>query len=332
MTVNCLVDTAESVRGLRLSTYTFPHCERLTVRNTHQTPIPMDAPLSDSSTSAPPRFQVQKTFVDARVLSGFMDDGHFRSFAGEYLASLDSAAQKEVLNLVEQSRAAAANLPVVDLGDAIARPLTGTYVDAIETNPTFQGSFRNRPHKFAWIRPETVVALQVHVKSRADPVPSGESELLQYTLPTKWDVPAEISLTPPLGPIYIMSSSPHMQGFEVQLDGAVGRVIIQPPKHINLIQVMHYSGRYYLRNGYHRLFDAVTARIAEIPALVVEALQPQDLNLPGFGAFNTGYTMGLPRPPLVSDFVGPEAIPIKMRERRYGVSIGLQVSPFNLGI
>jgi len=283
--------------------------------------------------TVPIRGEVSRTFVDARVLAGFMDDGHFRAFSGEFLSTLKKDEQESLLKKAEGSRAITGGLPDIPLQDVITRPLVGAQIESIKSNKVFQNTFRVRPFQFAWIRPERIVALQVHVKPRADPVPQSEDELIQFMLPLTWDVPAEVNFIPPVGPIYMVSSSPHMTGFEANFEAKSGKVTIQPPKHINLLQVMHFNGRYYLRNGYHRLFDAISGGIQEVPALVVEALQPQDVDIGGgFGSFNPGYTMGQKRPPLVADFTTDAAIPIKMRERRYGIAINLQVSPVNIGI
>jgi hypothetical protein len=262
-----------------------------------------------------------------------MDDTHFRTFSGEYLASLSLAEQQELLNRVARSRNVASEFPEVNLTDVEIEPLADPYLDAILTDPMFRAAFGNRPYRFALIQPEKIVALQVHVKPRADPVPKDRQALLEFVFPRKWDVPAELSFFPPLGPIYVVSSSPLMQGMNVELDAVKGTVTLSPPKHVNLLQVSHFAGRYYLRNGYHRLFDIISSGLHEAPALVVEALQPQDVALPpGVAAFDFGYTMGLKRPPLVADFSTDAAITTKMRERRYGVSVTLQLSPFGIGI
>lgn len=118
------------------------------------------------------------------------------------------------------------------------------------------------------------------------------------------------------------------------MDNEKGQVMISPPSHINLIQVVQANGRYFLRNGYHRVVGALAAGVKEIPALVVDAIQPDDVELPnmGFAAFSGARSMALPRPPLVSDFNGAATVDILMRERRYGASVSLQISPVNIGV
>jgi hypothetical protein len=282
--------------------------------------------------SVPARGQVQRTFVAARVLAGFADPTHFEQLiAGEYLAKLSAEEKGKVLAAAQAAREFVAGLSPVSLDNVIIRPLNGPHVDAIQADPTFQHAMQGRPFAFAYVRPERLVALQVHVEPRADKVPSGEPELLHFALPHKWEVPAEITLTPPLGPIHIVTSSPMLQGVRMELDAARGRIIVSAPPHLNLVQVAEFQGRYYLRNGYHRVYDAVSSGIKEMPALVMPVINPAELELGGT-AFGAVYVAGRPRPPLVADLATPAAMDIELRERRYGVTISLDVKPFSIGI
>jgi hypothetical protein len=204
----------------------------------------------------------------------------------------------------------------------------------VEKDPVFASIFGNVSYRFAWVQPGKLVALQTFVKVQEETVPSEEDALLAFALPHDWRVPAEISFIPPLGPIYVVTSSPQMAGLQVRMDAKKGQIILEPPSHINLIQAVQLAGRYYLRNGYHRVAGAIAAGITELPALVVDASQPTDVEIPNLGlaGFNVLHSMGLPRPPLVSDFGGKACVEISMREKRYGASVSLQISPLNIGI
>ena len=74
------------------------------------------------------------------------------------------------------------------------------------------------------------------------------------------------------------------------------------------------------------------AGVREFPALVVDGFAPNDIALPGVGMFNAGYVIGLQRPPLVQDFFTGAALTTKVRERRYGIIVNLNVNPINVGI
>jgi hypothetical protein len=165
-----------------------------------------------------------------------------------------------------------------------------------------------------------------------DVVPTTTDALLEFALPRTWDVPAEVSFIPPVGPIQILSSNPGLQGLTIEMDQATGKVVLSPPKHLNLVQIIHFGGRYFLRNGYHRVTDAIASNVKEIPAIVIEALMPNEVAIPSPSTFNIGYILGRARPPLVRDFHTNAAVSAKVREGRYGVMVNLDIKQINIGI
>jgi hypothetical protein len=280
------------------------------------------------------RGEVVKRYDQVKTLAGFMDDAHFRAFSQEYLLSLSAQQQRALLGQADRARQAVSQLPPHTDFAAEARPLEAASYDSIIKDKTFQTYFGQVPHRFAWIKLENLVALQVYVRSQKESVPATEQELVDFALPKRWDVPAEISFMPPLGPIYIVSSSPQMVGLNLQMDGKKSQVIISPAPHLNLIQVVQLYGRYYLKNGYHRVVGALEAGVKELPALVIDAAQPADVELANLGqaGFGVGHSMLLARPPLVSEFNGTGIVEISMLEKRYGASVSLQTLPINIGV
>lgn len=87
--------------------------------------------------------------------------------AGEYLATLDPIARQAVLTKASAARDYAAQLPPVALNDAVVRAINNSHVDAIRADPMFQRIYQGRAYSFAYVRPEKLVALQVHVEPRA---------------------------------------------------------------------------------------------------------------------------------------------------------------------
>src|ERR1700687_4245919 len=283
--------------------------------------------------SAAPRGSIQKTFVDARVLSGFTDDGHFEILTKEYLDTLSLQEKLKVQTDAIATRTFVSTLPPMPQNSSIIiRDIVNPHIDAIRNDPLFSQSFGRFPLRFSYVDPASIIALQAWIEPRSDSLPSTEDALLEFALPRKWDVPAEVSFIPPTGPIQILSSNPTLQGLAIELDQTVGKVILGAPKHLNLVQIANFNGRYYLRNGYHRVADAIAAHVKEIPALVIDAFNPNDVALPGNSAFNIGYVMNLPRPPLVGDFHTNAALTTKIRERRYGVIVNFDIKPINIGI
>jgi hypothetical protein len=293
------------------------------------------APTQSATIGAPvaARGKVQKTFIQARILSGFTDAGHLSLLIGEYLETLEAVARQQAIAAADASRAFVATLPPFAPAGVVRQQIQSPHIDAIRADPLFTETFGQRPHQFALVDLTQLVALQPWIEPRGDVIPAADEERLAFALPNNWDVPAEISFFQPLGPIQILTSSPALQGLRAELDSQAGTVKLGAPKHLNLVQAVHLGGRHYLLNGYHRVADALLAGVTELPALVTEAVfGPQDVQLRGEGMFNIGHILGLPRPPLVADFHTAAAISSRVRERRYGVLIDLVVKPLLIGV
>ncbi len=277
------------------------------------------------------RGQIQRTYNDINVLAGFADQNHLNQIIGEYILTLPLNDQNVISQNAETARQFVAALPPKANFNAEIRPINNPYIQTILNDPIFQNSFGRNQFRFAYINPHDVIALQPYIEPRIDNVPTDELELLKFSLPTTWDIPTEINFVQPNGPIQILSSAPTLQGLSIEFDNINGRVMLGAPKHLNLTQVKHFQGKYYLINGYHRMADAIRQGLTEFPCIVVEAYSPGDfLTPPNF--FGFGYVSALQRPPLISDFTTNASINTKARERRYGMIISLDIKPINIGI
>jgi hypothetical protein len=277
------------------------------------------------------RGQIQKTYNDINVLAGFTDSNHLMQIVSEYYLTLTPTAQQLILQNAESSRQFVAKLPAITNFEVEVRPINNPYIQTIINDPIFQNSFGGNQYRFFYINPFNVIALQPWIEPRKDKVPNDELELLKFALPTSWDTPAEVNFVQPNGPIQILSSNPTLQGLSIEFDNINGRVMLGAPKHLNLIQVKQFQGKYYLLNGYHRVVDAIQQGLTEIPCIVVDAFSPGEfITAPNF--FGFGYASALQRPPLVSDFMTTASIDTKARERRYGMIVSLDVKPINIGI
>lgn len=277
------------------------------------------------------RGQIQKTYNDINILAGFTDPNHLMQIINEYYLSIPHPDQQILLQSADAARQFVATLPVQGNFQVEIRQITNAYIQTIINDPIFQSSFGMSQYRFMYINPFNVIALQPWIEQRRDTVPTEELELLKFALPNVWDIPAEVNFVQPSGPIQILSSNPSLQGLSIEFDNINGRVMLGAPKHLNLTQVKHFQGKYYLINGYHRMVDAVRQGITEYPCIVVEAFSPGDfITHPNF--FNFGYASSLQRPPLISDFTTRASIDTKARERRYGMIVSLDVKPINIGI
>ncbi len=277
------------------------------------------------------RHKVQKTFVAAKLLSGFTDDNLFALLTGEYLASLPATKRQRIETDVALARQYVSGLAPAAFGNVERNMLFGDYFDDMRRDPIFQRHFGMLQYRFAEVDLKQLIALQPWVEPRNDRVPKNKKKLLEFALPRKWDVPTEVSITQPLGSIQVLTSDPALQSMEIEPDPSTGKIMLSASKHPNLIQVAHFSGRYFLRNGYHRVVDALAQGRQTLPALVWDA-PPNLIALPGHGMFPIHYAISAPRPPMLCDFASPAATLVKVRERRYGMIINLDIKPINVGI
>jgi hypothetical protein len=280
------------------------------------------------------RGQVKRTFKKVTVLAGFMDDLFFRTFAKDHLYSVCGREREDLLAKVEEARKMVAGLGAEHLSDPELGPIDAKAVSHIEADETFQMAYAARPHRFSWIDPRKLISLQVSRQVGDEFVPWGRDPLIDWALPLDWKVPAEISFVPPCGPIYMTSNNPQLGGFQLAMDKRTGYVTIKPNSQINLIQVVRFQGRYYLRNGYHRVTAALASGISELPVLVAEASHPSEVELTNLGlaGFNVRQLMDVKRPPLVGDFNTDASIVIRMREKRYCLCINLQTTTMNIPV
>lgn len=277
------------------------------------------------------RGQIQKTYNDINILAGFTDPNHLMQIISDYYLTLTPADQQLILQNADAARQFVSALRQLTNFAVELRPITNPYIQTIINDPIFQSSFGQNQYRLAYINPYNVIALQPWIEPRKDNVPTEELELLKFALPTNWDTPAEVNFVQPNGPIQILSSNPTLQGLSIDFDNINGRVMLGAPKHLNLIQVKQFQGKYYLLNGYHRVVDAIQQGLTEIPSIVVDAFSPGEfITPPNF--FGFGYVSTLQRPPLVSDFMSNATIYTKARERRYGMIVSLDVKPINIGI
>ena len=279
---------------------------------------------------------VQKTFIEATLLAGFSDETHYDMLCGEYVSTLDEIGAQSARDAAQAARHYVATLvPPTHpdfFSDIVRRPIAEDHVQQIVSDPVFRRSFAGIPHRFSYVDLTRLVALQSWVKPRRGSLPTDDAGLLAFALPTNWEVPVEINYLPQTKSIQVFSSAPALSGLQIDFDRTEGRVILSPPKHPNLVQVAIFNGRGYLRDGYHRVVDALAQGVTELPAIVTQAVRPDQVQLPAATCFNLLHVKALPRPPLVSDFLTPAATTTRVRERRYGVLIGLDVRPFNIGV
>ena len=274
---------------------------------------------------------VKATWKEARVLTGFMEDQYLRTYAAEHLAKISEQAQVRFLTAIEASRQERNRLPAIPLDATPIRPATNPQIESIRTDSIFLNSFKDRPYQFAWVDPGKIVAIQADVSLPIEKVPEDPDDLIDYFLPHAWEIPVEIAPSAP-GTFVFLSSYPHIASNPqpvIEVEHSRSKLIVRPPQHLNLTQVLALNGRLFCRNGHNRIAAAIKAGLVEIPVVLVQGVFPPDIALgapPQF--FDPGMLLTVARPPLVADLLGPASTTIPVRERRYG--FGIQISTFPL--
>ena len=87
-----------------------------------------------------------------------------------------------------------------------------------------------------------------------------------------------------------------------------------------LIQVAKYEGRYYLKNGYHRVYALRKAGVAYIPSILIEAKSTVDIGLtdPGFLPMSI---LKSNNPPTMGHFTNDRTFPISLKKTRREIKI-----------
>jgi hypothetical protein len=92
----------------------------------------------------------------------------------------------------------------------------------------------------------------------------------------------------------LAAAAPHLPPRQVQ---AVTFLVDTPT---SSVQVAHYQGRFFLRDGYHRAAGLIRAGVTQVPAVVIDAPSYQFVApRPGMFDYQVAFSE---RPPLVTDF------------------------------
>ncbi len=271
-----------------------------------------------------PRTGLTRTFHDARVLSGFMDDAHFRAFAEVHISHLAEPERGRVLDRALEARLALSRVKDDDGYGAGLRTLDDAYVKELEGDPEFVEAFQGLDFEFSWVDPRAPIPVQVWTSTESYMLPAAPAALVRVSLPLPARAEADVAQCGPAA-FYVMSSAPQAANFAIEVD-APGSVSVRPRPHINLVYLVLYNGRFYIRNGTHRLACAARQGLAEIPSIVVKARDPRLIEelLLGPNGFAPAHLLAVQRAPRVDDFSGPFAMTLPMRDQRFGFVVSAQ--------
>ena len=256
-----------------------------------------------------------------RSLMGWLSPAEAAQFTlGHSVASPEDVAKITVV--YESRRAAVAAREPVTIQNPIVEgdpePLA-----AVAARPEVQADFHGQKWTVERVDLRRIISVQKAITTdgldlRVLSAKNGDAELMELCLPA--DQPE-----PPLGAFgdasglgfTITSVSPNLRFYGSQL----AQVEIAPAEGLptrrmqamtlfvgmgsSYIQVAHYRGRYFLRDGYHRATGLLKAGINIVPAIFIDADSFEFISPPGNGLF--GHEVAYSDvPPMLTDFADDE--------------------------
>lgn len=270
--------------------------------------------------------------VTQRILAGFLAR-HEVLVQAQGLGAMESVSRKQ--KFWEDFKRAHAFK--AELGPtAIPRPAlselpssAGRYLESVESTDLFQENFGGHSFRFMQVNLEALQPLQLFINTDPKLTPPAREDgqgLLKYCLPADSEVAADILITPT--GVRFTTTRYGLGPHNLQRRVVENQVRVRL-EHINLLQVIRFRGtlngqeidRLIVANGNHRAFELMAAGHQSAPALVIEVNQPEVLQQfcpQGPGFWNLNFLLlagtsacpvaGMPRAPLISDFLTPLAI------------------------
>lgn len=285
----------------------------------------------------------QANFVEGRFLAGFMEDAQIETVAVEMVAGFKQDQRREFWKSVASARQFADRLPSEELTQGVVEPLppdAAEYVDGLTKDPGVSSPFAGQGWKlsFGLVDLSRVVCLQGVVLDSDEVPPRDPASLTRYALPPPAQVPCDVTigfdkppnLPPPItGHATFLGDVPYLNSLTIAVSN--GQLSFGSPSHINFVQVAEFEGRFYLRNGYHRATVLGRQGVTRTPAAVVSGLPP-NFQMGGPDMMQLERLAPLRRPPLIQDFFGDAALPIRRRKKRTGMMLRFEATPFQVPV
>jgi len=250
-----------------------------------------------------------------RALIGFMDEQDAMSFLKGTGIS-EGRTDKELRGVWKKARAASEELPsphltpdVVDLDPQYAERLK-----RIATDPLFPEAVQQKKWSFKLVEIDKLVCFQKFIYSDyAESMVKGydltdHSKLIEFCLSEAASKkPIAISSTTQEFTILSPSQDLRVVGLTQMQDPATKRRIFGFAVGWGLpfIQVVKFNDRYFLRNGYHRVYALRRAGSKYVVCVLIEAERFSDVGILPTGFFGEQLLMSS-KPPTFADFLSDE--------------------------
>ena len=244
------------------------------------------------------------------VLLGHCEEDQARELLQDN--GLDARTSEELMEKWERAQSRVQKLPPFEEKVA-ARALTSAEMPAevrsAMEQPDFKAAFPEGVWSAAWLEIQNIIPIQPNVdvdyaESLGDPTldPANPASVLklcfQMKSPTRFQVRVEESQKA----MTVTGVNPSLEvvGLQYSQQGENGAVLVSfmvSPRP-NTISVAYEGGRYFLLNGYHRVYGLLRAGFSHVPCMVREG-----------GGYGRGFffdeVLASPRPPLFPDFADP---------------------------
>lgn len=215
-----------------------------------------------------------------------------------------------------------------------------THLKALQAEPTFQEfASPGGPIQLVKIDVRKLVVAQPRVDwshieklMASAPAPGDELGLLQFCLPLQQSAPVvqvQTSFSPATQTLSFIIDSPDFRicGPVIESTGngraALGFLIGPGLRQMNVVS---FSGRHIINNGYHRAVALAARGHAEIPMLLVRGTQLAHTPAARAGMFQSSLVFGN-TPPRIEDFLGPATINLPRRRTRTLYSVNAAAYP-----
>ena len=253
---------------------------------------------------------------EARALLSFMSE----SEAERYLSTHAYGRLDALKPLWRRARAAYRRLPPYDGAPPSRRPIDTAFdgvLDTLRRHPPFQRLLAPFGAEFALIEVDKLVAVQMHVCTDVAAFPfrtvAGDDTgaLLSLCFPLEQAVPFRMELDNDAKVVNVYTLNRNLGVGDISVrpspDGAL-QISIPLALGLNWLHVAEFDNRYFLKDGYHRVWHLRTEGVNFLPSVVTHAPAFADLGI-GQGFFPEALLRS-DQPPLVRYFFEDELAPL----------------------
>ena len=245
------------------------------------------------------------------VLLGFCQEDQARSLLLNH--ELDETTCDELMNKREHAQSRIQQLPALDDEKPAAMPLTDKdgfpHVKRTLDQPECKAAFPEDTWSPLLVEIARIVPLQPNLDveyaesfsdAALDPASPGSAVKLCFAPQTVTSLTVRAEESQKALTVTAINPSVEVVGLRYSQQGENGMVLvsfmISPPP--NIVAVTHDAGRYFLLNGYHRVYRLFKAGFTHVPCMVRDGA-------PYGRGFFPEEVLRAPRPPLLRDFADP---------------------------